>query len=412
MNPGTVLTFSSTPPRSLAAAGLCLALAIGSSGCRRAASSPAETAADCCATTASPDTEARTVEVPALDRISLPASRLVDETGRPVDLARDLIGGRVAAIQFIFTRCATTCPILANQFDGLRARLGDGIGRDYALVSITVDPEYDRPDTLKEWGRRHGVGRGWSLLTGAKTEVDRLLTGLGISAADPRNHQSRVLVVDGATGEGLWTSGLASPGELAEILRQVRSARPAPSPDAHVESAIAASASPSAQDAAAERYFTNTPLVDHSGRPRRFYRDLLHGKIVVINVFFSECKGSCVAMGNTMARLQDRLGDRLERDVRLISITVDSPRDTVDVLSAYARRYGAREGWYFLGGRKPDVDALLKKLGQYVDNREAHGAVLLVGNLRTGLWKKVFGLADVEQVIDQVQSVINDEGTG
>jgi protein SCO1/2 len=413
MNLGPLFTLTRARARSLALAGLLLILATGSSGCRRAApASPPAEIGDCCLTTDATDRDAQSVKAVALDPIHLPASRLMDETGRPVDLSRDLVGTRVAAIQFIFTRCATICPILANQFEGVRTQLADGMGRDYALVSITVDPEYDRPDTLKEWGRRHGVGAGWSLLTGTKVEVERLLAGLGVSTSDPRNHQSRVLVFDGATGQGLWTGGLASAGEIATILRRVRSAREAATPDARGETAGKDKASPAGQDAASERYFTNTPLVDHRGRSHQFYRDLLRGKVVVINVFFSECKGSCVAMGNTLARIQDRLGDRLEREVRLLSITVDSARDTNDVLAGYARRYGAGEGWYFLSGQKSDVDTLLKKLGQYVENRESHGAVMLVGNLRTGLWKKVFGLADAEEVLDQVQSVIDDKGTG
>lgn len=99
----------------------------------------------------------------------------------------------------------------------------------------------------------------------------------------------------------------------------------------------------------------------------------------------------------------------MERDVRLISITVDSPQDTPRVLDAYARRYGARKGWYFLGGDKVNVDAVLKKLGAYVDVREAHKTVFLAGNMKTGLWKKVFALADSEQVIEQIDGVINDE---
>ena len=405
------LAFDLEPARSIVAA-LVLVLAMSAPGCEPAASSGPTQAADRNAKDAEPTASTPAVPDLALDRINLPLARLVDQDGQPVSSVRDLIGSRVAAIQFVFTRCATTCPILAGQFEGVRARLGDAMGRDFLLISVTVDPEYDRPETLKDWGRRHGARPGWSLLTGSQAEVDRLLAGLGVAAADPKNHQSRVLVVDGVTSRGLWTSGLASPDELVPILRRVRSARPSvPTGEREAESATPP-ASSTEQDEAAERYFTNAPLVDHSGRPRRFYRDLLRGKVVVINVFFSQCNGSCVAMGNTLAKLQERLGDRLERDVRLISITVDSPRDTVDVLSAYARRYGAREGWYFLGGAKPDVDALLKKLGQYVETREAHGAILLVGNLQTGLWKKVFGLADAEQVIDQVQSVIDDKGTG
>lgn len=409
MSPRAVLA-SSSHARSIVAAGLLLGLAMTGPGCGPASSAPAG-AADCCAAKGSSASEAAAVAELALDRMPLPSARLVDQDGRPVDPGVDLVGTRVAAIQFIFTRCATTCPILANQFEGVRDRLGEAIGRDFALISITVDPEYDRPETLKAWGRRYGKGPGWSLLTGPKAEVDRLLRGLGIPAADPQNHQSQVLVVDGATGLGLRTSGLASPTELVAILRRVRAERPTAPPRI-----VGAKAGPDPRPTpegteAAERYFTNTPLVDQSGRTLRFYRDLLVDRIVVINVFFSQCNGSCAVMGNTLAQLQDRLGDRLERDVRLISISVDATHDNPGVLADYARRYNARKGWYFLSGEKADVDAVLRKLGQYVETREAHGAVMLVGNLRTGLWKKVFGLAEAEQVIDQVRAVIDDKGT-
>jgi protein SCO1/2 len=408
MRPLAPLAYTRTPVRSIAVVGL-LGLAMAASSCGRTPSPPAEVT-DCCATTVSPASDSAPLEL-ALDRITLPASRLVDQDGRAVDLANDLVGTRVAAIQFIFTRCATTCPILANQFERVRDRLRDGMGRDFALISITVDPEYDRPETLKAWGRRYGLGPGWSLLTGPKAEVDRVLLKLGMPAAEPQNHQSQVVVVDGTSGQGLRTSGLASPAELVAILRRVRAARPAAPAETTAASAGPAPMSSRGKDEAAERYFTNTLLVDQTGQKLRFYRDLLRDKIVVINVFFSECNGSCVVMGNTLARLQERLGERLDGEVRLISITVDSPRDDAQALAAYARKYGARKGWYFLGGDKVSVDSVLKKLGQYVEAREAHGTVMLVGNLQTGLWKKVFGLADAEQVIDQVQMVIDDKGT-
>jgi protein SCO1/2 len=410
MIPYATPAFTTTPVRSIAVAGLLLGLAMAASGCGRGTPAPAGDL-DCCAATGSSENGTAPIDNLALDRIALPSSRLIDQDGQQVDLVNDLVGNRVAAIQFIFTRCATTCPILASQFERVRERLGDEMGREFALISISVDPEYDRPETLKAWGRRHGIGPGWSLLTGPTAEVDRALRGLGMPTADPRNHQSQVIVVDGITGQGLRTSGLASSAELVAILRRVRTARAAVQPDPRDASAgPAPAASSRAGDEAAERYFTNAILVDQSGRRLQFYRDLLRDRTVVINVFFSECTGSCVVMGNTLARLQDRLGDRLEGAVRLISITVDSPRDDAATLAAYARKYGARKGWYFLGGEKAEVDSVLKKLGQHVEAREAHGTVMLVGNLRTGLWKKVFGLADAEQVIDQVQAVIDDKG--
>ena len=368
-----------------------------------AAASPAGAAKDCCVNQTKPLEPGSIVDSLGLVTVKIPAAEVTDQTGRRLDLARDLVGSRVAAIQFIFTRCATTCPILGHQFAEVRNKLEDRMSNDFALISVSVDPEYDTPERLRDWSRRHGAGPGWSLVTGAKRRMDRLLKALGAFAADRQNHQSQVLVVDGATGQGLRTSGLASASRLADVMTRLRKARPLAESPANVTACPAAPAEP------AERYFTNTLLIDQSGTPRKFYADLLRSKVVVINVFFSRCNGSCVVMGNTLLKLQERLGDRLERDVRLISITVDSLRDTADVLDAYARRYDARKGWYFLGGDQDNVAYVLKKLGAYADVREAHNTIFLVGNMKTGLWKKVFALADAEKVIEQIDGVINDE---
>jgi protein SCO1 len=405
--------------------GLLVALAAGISGCESttdsrdkgdleradpaispgsaAAPGSGTDAAACCVEKTTASEPGSIVDLLGLIPIRIPTAQVIDQRGRRLDLASELIGTRVAAIQFIFTRCVTTCPILGNQFAEVRRRLADQMPNDFALISISVDPEYDTPARLNDWSKRQGGGPGWWLVTGPKPDFDRLLKALGASTADRQNHQSQVLVVDGATGQGLRTSGLAAAGQLAGVMTRLRSARP------QTEAPALAAACPTGALDPAERYFANTPLLDQSGTPRKFYADLLQNKIVVINVFFSECNGSCVVMGNTLAKLQERLGDRLEREVRLISITVDSSRDTPRVLDAYARRYGAREGWYFLGGDKGKVDTVLKKLGAYVDAREAHNTVFLAGNMKTGLWKKVFALADTEQVIGQIDSVINDK---
>ena len=75
----------------------------------------------------------------------------------------------------------------------------------------------------------------------------------------------------------------------------------------------------------------------------------------------------------------------------------------------YAEKYGAKQGWYFLSGNKENVETVLKKLGKYVLNREHHDSILLIGNLPTGLWKKVNGLAPVEEIINIIDSVVNDQ---
>lgn len=167
---------------------------------------------------------------------------------------------------------------------------------------------------------------------------------------------------------------------------------------------------PQAEASPAQKYFGDIPLVNQDGQEMHFYSDLIKDKIVVIDVMFTSCTGACPIMSTTFAKIQDRLGDRIGKDVHLISISVDPVNDTPAKLKEYAARFNAKPGWYFVTGPKENVDAVLKRLGQYVENREAHQNLFLIGNDKTGLWKKAFGLAKPEEIFPVVDSVVNDKG--
>jgi len=164
-----------------------------------------------------------------------------------------------------------------------------------------------------------------------------------------------------------------------------------------------------AQPSAAEKYFTDTVLINQNGEKMRLYSDLLKGKTVIIDSFFATCQGSCLPMSRNLAKLQDALGDRLGKDAVIISISVDPTVDTPPALKAYAKKLNARPGWYFMTGDKQNVDFALKKLGQFVDDKQDHLNIFIIGNERTGLWKKAFGLAPPEELVKVVDSVLNDQ---
>ena len=158
----------------------------------------------------------------------------------------------------------------------------------------------------------------------------------------------------------------------------------------------------------AEKYFTDTVLINQDGEKMRLYSDLLKGKTIIINSFFATCTGSCLPMTRNLEKVQQALGNRLGEDAYIISISVDPTVDTPAKLKAYAKKLNARPGWYFMTGDKESVDFALKKLGQFVDNKENHTNIFIIGNERTGLWKKAFGLAKIEDLMKVVDSVLND----
>jgi protein SCO1/2 len=169
---------------------------------------------------------------------------------------------------------------------------------------------------------------------------------------------------------------------------------------------------PATEQSPAQKYFTDTELTTQDGKQVRFYSDVLKDKVVVINCFFATCQGSCLPMNRTFEKIQTLLGDRLGKDVVLVSITVDPEMDTPARLKEYAEKFNARPGWFFLTGEKKNVDLIHNKLGQYVTDKQDHNNIFLIGNVRTGLWKKAFGLAKPEEIYEVVESVIADKETG
>jgi protein SCO1/2 len=171
---------------------------------------------------------------------------------------------------------------------------------------------------------------------------------------------------------------------------------------------LAPTAGSGGEMSAAHKYFTDVVLVNQEGREVRFYTDLLKGRVVIINTFFTTCTSVCPPMTRTLERIQEWLGDRLGKDALILSITVDPDVDTPPKLKAFADNYGAKPGWQLLGGRKENVQLALRKIGQFVEARDNHSTILIVGNERTGLWKKAFGLAKPSDLITVVESVLED----
>lgn len=194
-------------------------------------------------------------------------------------------------------------------------------------------------------------------------------------------------------------------------LSPVRAQEP-PAPHDHSGHVSPAAPAPEALPSPARNYFGDTILFDQDGREVRFYSDLIHGKIVIMDFIFTRCAGPCPILSATFAKIQKHLGDRLGKDVFLLSFSVDPDYDTPARLKEYAERFSARPGWTFITGSRENMKVALGKLGQWVEEPDQHQVVYILGNEHTGLWKKAFGLSKPEDLYPIVDSVIDDPGEG
>ena len=149
-------------------------------------------------------------------------------------------------------------------------------------------------------------------------------------------------------------------------------------------------------------------VLDQNGRKIHFYTDLVKGQTVVINFIFTTCTTICPPLGATFARVQKELGDKVGRDVRFISISIDPATDTPERLKAWGAKFHAGDGWTFVTGNKPQVDELLRVLGASSARREDHSPTVLIGNDAQGMWTRTYGLANTGQLVQ----IINDMMAG
>lgn len=120
----------------------------------------------------------------------------------------------------------------------------------------------------------------------------------------------------------------------------------------------------------------------------RFYTDILKDKVVLINFFFTNCVAACPLQSKVLADLQLQLGDQLVKDIFLVSISVDPERDTPVAMKEYAEKFDAQKGWIFLSDKKDRVNWVIYKLGQYIEEVDAHSTAYILGNAKTDHWKK------------------------
>jgi protein SCO1/2 len=150
---------------------------------------------------------------------------LVDQHARERRLESDVIGERIVVMDFVYTSCTTVCPVVSAIMAEVQATLGERVGRDIALVSMTVDPVRDTPSKLREYAKTRGAGAGWSWLTGSAPAVNETLKGLGAWSADFENHPVVMMVGDGRTGKWTRFYGFADPAKLVAQVESLTAAR-------------------------------------------------------------------------------------------------------------------------------------------------------------------------------------------
>ncbi len=158
-------------------------------------------------------------------RTHFPNVELIAMDGKKVHFYDDLLKDRKVVINFMFTKCDKACPIITAHLVQVQKILHDRIGHDIFMYSISLSPEEDTPQVLKQYAKEHGVGSGWTFYTGKPDDILLLRRSLGFlynnpkEDADRNNHIGMLQIGDEPLTRWAHAEGGARPEWIASVIR-------------------------------------------------------------------------------------------------------------------------------------------------------------------------------------------------
>jgi protein SCO1/2 len=148
---------------------------------------------------------------------------LQTQDGTRVRFYDDLVKGKIVLINFIFTSCTSECPRTTANLVRVQEALGNHLGRDIRMISVTVDPATDSPPVLKKYSVTYGTKPGWYFVTGRQKDVDVIRRRLGVLDDSVSRTQHTGMLVYGNESTGQWaaTPAMAQPGAIVRSVMRL-----------------------------------------------------------------------------------------------------------------------------------------------------------------------------------------------
>ncbi|MEJ5989224.1 SCO family protein [Ramlibacter sp. PS3R-8] len=168
----------------------------------------------------------------ASDGNGIPNVVLKAHTGATVRFYDDLLRDKLVVINMMYALCNNTCPPMTYNLVQVQQLLGDRVGKDIFMYSITLRPEQDSPEDLAQYARQHHVQPGWLFLTGSPPDIERLRFALGYYDPDPEvdkqagRHVGMVRIGNDTARRWGMAPALASPRQIVSHILHMDTRRP------------------------------------------------------------------------------------------------------------------------------------------------------------------------------------------
>ena len=156
---------------------------------------------------------------------SYPNVPLINQDGETLRFYDDVLKGKVVTINFMYANCGDSCPLETAKLLEVQKMLGEHVGKNVHMYSITVDPDRDTPEVLADYMEKFKIGPGWQFLTGKKEDIDLIRKKMGMFADedgdgkdDLADHMITFLIGNEVTGRWVKKTPFDVPEALVSLL--------------------------------------------------------------------------------------------------------------------------------------------------------------------------------------------------
>jgi protein SCO1/2 len=159
-------------------------------------------------------------------------------------------------------------------------------------------------------------------------------------------------------------------------------------------------------------HLPNVPLVTHEGKPVMFYDDLVKGKVVTFNFFYTKCDEICPMVTHNLSQVQQLFGADFGTRLFMYSLTLKPQEDDVAAIRNYRDLFHGKPGWTFLTGEPEHLEVIRRGIGfQYPDPAIDQDKTQHIGNIRYGneplmLWAACPGSSNPPYLAEAISWVL------
>jgi len=120
-----------------------------------------------------------------VQEMHLPNVPLVSHEGKVVQFYDDLLKDKVVSLNFFYAKCDEVCPLVSANLAKVQKLLGDQVGKQFFMYSITLKPEEDNVDVVRNYRESWHAGPGWTFFTGKTADIEKIRKGIGFTYPEP-----------------------------------------------------------------------------------------------------------------------------------------------------------------------------------------------------------------------------------